>query len=884
MAIPLHLAVHVLGLTVALALTATSRRSRGSDGWLGFALGGLMLAASYVVTGALIAPDHAWPVYLRAAGYAALAVGAAGRLVGAGAGVVVAAPMTAHVTAAVAAVMAALAAIRGIVGRGQATFLLGTGLALWAAADLLVRTHATGAASLSLAGSVAVGWWTLRQVRTSLLSRFVASFVGVLLVAVVALASAGGVVFVSDLQADQTATLEAAAEARVEQFTVEWPREMLATGGALAGASLANEISSAVSGEIADLDARSRTIAGRLPGIDVVVLVESGGRVVGSWDAGAQQGPLELADESVIAGDPVVTEVLRGATQAANVIALGERDILSVGAVVVAPTAGGEPRLDLRTGVLVLGRRVTDPRVVAGIDELTGADATILVGGSVAVSTLSRETSAALANLVSTSPSAGLSDVAGTSRFVAAEAVRGTDGQPFGTLVLSVEAGTLAAVEESFVRTAFVTTVVGLLVALVLASVVASRTARPVRRITDAAERVAGGDLGTRVSVDRPDEVGRLATAFNDMTGSLSERDAALRRAAAVEAELRGRLEAVTGSMGEALLAVDADGKVVTVNPAAATLLGRSPSRLVGRDIRRVLRGTDPAGTPLHEVLGGPEDDASRATRGVVGRGRDATSVAATAAPLLGDDGERLGRVYVLRDVTGEAEVERMKTEFLANISHELRTPLTPIKGYAEVMRSKALEPKRVAEFARAITESAERLERIVAMLVDFASLEAGRTEVNLAPTEVSTEVDEVLGRLRERYPERKLSRRIERDLPPVLADGALLRRVLDELLDNALKFSTDRVTVTARSIDDRHVRLTVRDRGSGIDAESLDVILRDFHQADGSATRRHGGLGLGLSIVQRIVDRFGGEVAVESAPDRGTDIHIILRAARSGS
>ncbi|HEX9889940.1 MAG TPA: HAMP domain-containing sensor histidine kinase, partial [Nitriliruptorales bacterium] len=233
--------------------------------------------------------------------------------------------------------------------------------------------------------------------------------------------------------------------------------------------------------------------------------------------------------------------------------------------------------------------------------------------------------------------------------------------------------------------------------------------------------------------------------------------------------------------------------------------------------------------------------------------------------------------------VTGEVEVERMKTEFLSNISHELRTPLTPIKGYAEVLRVKELSHERVTDFAGNIAESAQRLERIIAMLVDFAALEAGRMEVKLAPTPVGPEVDLVLDRWRQRLPQRRFTRRLERGLPPVQVDPDLLDRVLEELVDNAVKFSESPVRIRGRDEGDGRVRLTVHDTGSGIEEDELVTILRDFHQADGSATRRYGGLGLGMSIVQRIVERFNGEVLIESDFGEGTDVHLLLPVAEQG-
>ena len=878
-AIPLHLTVHVLGLTVALGLAAyaAARRRQASVGWGGLLLGGLLLAVSHAATGALLAGDALWPAYLRAAGYAAVAVGAAGRLVGPTLGVVALAPPTPDLAAAVAGAMAALATARGVLGRGRDVLPLAGGLLLWAVADLLTRPQPVAAAALSLAGSVAVGWWLLRRARQSLLARFVASFLVVLMILVVGVASASGFVFSLDLTHDQLSRLEDLAVAREQQVSEDWPTEMRRIAAPLTGSRLDQALTRTQEEGAAPggLDQLASTVAA-FPGVDLVVLVGREGQLLGSWSTGLA-GPLAPADARTVAGDPMVAEALQG-SEVAGLVPLGGGRLVATGLAPVAPRDDtGSPRLDRQSGALVVGRVVTDARLVDEIQGRTGADATVLVAGRAAASTLPDAQADAVAGLLAADETPRTIQVSGTERFMASAPIVDDAGDRLGTIVLTLDAGTLAGVQDASARTLFFVTVAGMLAAALLAWGASSRTTRPIRRLTDAAEAVAGGDLDVSVDVQRDDEVGRLGRSFNDMTASLAEREEDLRRAAATETALRSRLEIVTSSIGEALIAVDERGTITTANPAAAALLGTTSGRLPGRDVAAVLRGTDVTGTPLLAALGGPGHDGPAAVRATVGTGVQATPVSATAAPIRGPDGERHGRVYVLRDIRGEVEVERMKTEFLANISHELRTPLTPIKGYAEVLRAKDLGPERTADFASHISAAAARLERVIGMLVDFAALEAGRIEVSLQPTDLAEVVEEVVEEWREQQPDRTFVRRVAHDLEPVQADPALLRRVFAELVDNAVKFSDETVSILVGQEDEHTVRVTVRDRGQGISREELDTILRDFHQVDGSATRRIGGLGLGLSIVQRILFRFGADVEVASEPGRGTDVMVLL-------
>jgi PAS domain S-box-containing protein len=362
------------------------------------------------------------------------------------------------------------------------------------------------------------------------------------------------------------------------------------------------------------------------------------------------------------------------------------------------------------------------------------------------------------------------------------------------------------------------------------------------------------------------------------MAGSLRRREEDLIEAADTQRRLRTRLEAITESMNEALVAVDPDGIVITVNSTAADYFGRPADELVGADVTDLLDGLDGQGEPLFEALGGPADPRSVALRGrlFVSDGA-AMDVAASAAPLIDDR----GRVYVLRDITGEAQVERMKTEFISNISHELRTPLTPVKAYAALLASRPDMPRdKLQIVADQLQTSSGQLERIIDMLVTFAALEAGRVELASTRVDLRSLVDGVLGRWREQYPTRTFRRRLRKDTPAVDTDPRLLAQVLDELIDNARKFSEGPIDVHAERADGDRVRLTVKDRGSGIPEEDLAHVSRDFHQVDGSTTRHYGGLGLGLAIVERTLVLLDGRLEIESEVGQGTHVHVLLPVA----
>jgi signal transduction histidine kinase len=866
-AIPLHLGVHVLGLAVAAGLTAIAlMERRDHPGRPGVAVGGILLLLSHLVTGALLAEAGEWPLLLRTAGYTALAVGAAGRLAG-GAAVVVAVPPLAHLAAALAGLAAAMATARGVLGRGRGVAALAAGVVLWAAGDLFVVTRPGLAAGLSVTGSLAVGAWVLtRAGAASLAGRFVGAALAVLVLLTVGLGAASSVLYTTDLRAEQAERLEAVSLSRATEVGDGWPRELETTASLLTGSRLLAAVREA--SEAGDLDDRAGTIVS-LPGIDVALVTDAAGEPLGA----ARSGEAELggADAATLAGDRTSEIALAGDT-ARGLVALGDGQLLAVGTTPVAPTdADGAPERDRILGVLLVGRVLTADALVERVAADTGADAAMVVDGRTVTSTLPTAAGPDVAAV----RSHGAVEVAGEERTVAAAPLVSPDGTELASLVLALPAGAATDVAESATRSTFLVATLGLLAASGLAVAVSRRVTDPVRRLTHAAERVAGGDLSTRVAVERRDEVGRLAGAFDDMTVALATREADLRDAAVTQSSLRERLEAVTAAMGEALIAVDGRGRVTLANPAAADLLAVADPAAEELPVDALLRGTADAGVPLLDAIGPAGSRRTASARGLLPDGR---VVAVTAAPLLDEDG-RVGRVYVLRDVTSEVAADRLRTEIVANVSHELRTPLTPIVGYLELLRSRDLPAERVRDFAEQGAQAADRLQKIVEKFIDLADLEAGNTPVEIEEVEVGMLVADALDRWATRADGDRLRRRVRRGLPRVAVDPRLVGRVLDELIENATKFSEGPVRLLADLDGDGTVRLVVRDEGEGIDAEEIDRVLADFEQADGSATRSVGGLGLGLSIVQRMLARLDADLTLSPGPRGGTDAALRLRA-----
>jgi signal transduction histidine kinase len=239
--------------------------------------------------------------------------------------------------------------------------------------------------------------------------------------------------------------------------------------------------------------------------------------------------------------------------------------------------------------------------------------------------------------------------------------------------------------------------------------------------------------------------------------------------------------------------------------------------------------------------------------------------------------------VQVRRRARRANAVERMKTELLSNISHELRTPLTPVRGYAEILRTRNLPPEKVRKYAEAILGAAEQLESVVNILVSFAAMEGGRIDVRRDAVEVGPMLSDLTERWQSRAPAHVLSTRAD-GVPHALFDVRLMKLAVDQLIDNAVKFSPQGGLITVRAaVAGQELEISVDDQGVGIADGKLETIFESFRQGDGSSTRRFGGLGLGLSLVARVAAIHGGEVRVQTKPRVGSTftLAIPLRAAR---
>lgn len=741
---------------------------------------------------------------------------------------------------------------------------------------------ATVAAWAALAGAAGIGASLYGASRRSVSARVVAGAAGMLLAVVLALSIALSSVVAGNVE-DEAVRRNAARAATVAELVSKEQNNAIRSARLLWANLKTSERLRGRLGALADAPAESPEVRRALDGLSDVlftngpllyVTVRDGapGPVVARVDIGA-------ADAVTLAASPVVSEAIASNTEdpRGSVQTVGDL-ALSVGvAPVIEPIATGGTRV---VGAVVATTRLDRAWLAA---RAPGDDVALVARGHVIDFIGTRPGTAAVAAARRALTAAAPSTRSTGDVFVAASPVLLPDGTPELAVVTTSPAGAAASVRESLFRTLFLVALGAAAAGLALATLLGERIGAGLRTLTVAARGIQRGDLSVRANVTSDDEVGELGAAFDTMAGSIETLAADLRRAAADEARQRGRVEAIVAGMGEALVAVDADGTVAVFNHAAEALTGVPAADAIGRPAVDVLALVSPDGEDLTPRLARPATAPWGGPAEVVRSTGEHVPVAVSAGGLRASTGELDGAVLVLRDMRREREIEQMKTDFLSNISHELRTPLTPIKGYAELLRTREVDREKAVGFLDGILEASDRLERVIDLLVSFAAMSAGRVTVHAEPLRVRDVLDRAVQRWARRAGDtHALRRRVARDVGEIVADRRLLDRSLDELIDNALKYSPGggRIELRAVRADNGNgpaVALAVSDRGVGIPPDRIEAIRAAFTQADGSATRQFGGLGLGLAYVERIAQAHGGTLTVESAPGRGSTFAIVL-------
>ncbi len=393
---------------------------------------------------------------------------------------------------------------------------------------------------------------------------------------------------------------------------------------------------------------------------------------------------------------------------------------------------------------------------------------------------------------------------------------------------------------------------------------------KPFRDMTSRAARITSGQHEERFHGGAWVESRALANSLNEMSQHLVEQ---IER----NSGERNQLRAILGAMAEGVVAVGAGQRILFANVAAGRMLDFDPSSSIGRPLYEMTR--QPA---AHAVLDKAFASGQPYREEIEFKKPATQHLSMFVAPLV----DSPGAILVLDDISELRRLERLRQEFVANVSHELKTPLTVMKACVETLQDGAVEdPEARGPFLQLIAEGAERLHALILDLLSLARIESGEEVLEFDDLLVGEVVEFCLERFRPRAEAKRLTLEAQPSSVPlaVWADREAFSQILDNLVDNAIKYTPEGGTIRVHWVSrENELELSVEDTGPGIPERDLSRIFERFYRVDKARARQLGGTGLGLSIVKHLAQAMNGSISASSKLGHGSIFTISLPKPKS--
>ncbi|HSJ38493.1 MAG TPA: ATP-binding protein [Planococcus sp. (in: firmicutes)] len=439
-----------------------------------------------------------------------------------------------------------------------------------------------------------------------------------------------------------------------------------------------------------------------------------------------------------------------------------------------------------------------------------------------------------------------------------------TSEELHGTVFMYQSLEVMNRTAERTTNIVFLSAFIALLLTTFFAFFLSSRITSPLRKMREGAFELAKGNFDTRVKSTSKDEIGQLATAFNQM-------GAQLKHHLEVISQEKEQLSSILTSMADAVITFNQDKTVLLSNPPAEKLMQYW-----------VLKKTIPDGKPLPAELVHMLDHVLHFEEEVEEELEiEGDYYAISFSPLYSGESVR-GAVAVLHNMTEQHQLEKLREDFIANVSHELRTPIAMLQGYSEAILDDvgATEEER-REMTKIIYEESQRMGRLVTDLLNLARLESGQMRLYKNVVQINGVIERMTLKFSQAAKESGVELLFETEIDDWTAaelDEDRIEQVMTNLIDNALRHTPEGGRVIVRAGEQGNfVKITVNDTGSGIPPEDMAFVFERFYKADKARTLGKGGTGLGLAIASNIVKAHGGMIDVESELGQGTSFYFLL-------
>ena len=435
----------------------------------------------------------------------------------------------------------------------------------------------------------------------------------------------------------------------------------------------------------------------------------------------------------------------------------------------------------------------------------------------------------------------------------------------------------LAEVEQSISNLTLVM-VVGLVILFVIAALASYRIAlgltKPLERITQVAKRIKSLDYRARVEGNKQDEIGELGNAINAMAESLQIQMTRIK-------QNENHLQSVLANMINGIVLMDQTGKILIMNNQAEQILGISARQLIGKHYSSIKQQYE-----LLQLIHEGFDSKTFIHEEITFYYPEERLLELNLVPITEGYQEYGGLLLVLQDVSAIRRLERMRSEFVANVSHELKTPIAAVKGFAETLPGGAVKDEETTiSFLQIIYDESERLNRLIGDILELSKIESRRARLILTPVEIYQFMADTIQLLDVSAKNKQLI--ISLDGPRELyieADEDRLRQIFVNLLSNAISYTPEggNINIKLEAPTEDVVRIAITDTGVGIPEKDLPRIFERFYRVDKARSRISGGTGLGLSIVKHLVDMHKGTISVTSEVGVGSTFIVELQTIHS--
>ncbi|MFN3530967.1 MAG: two-component system histidine kinase PnpS [Candidatus Brocadia sp.] len=421
---------------------------------------------------------------------------------------------------------------------------------------------------------------------------------------------------------------------------------------------------------------------------------------------------------------------------------------------------------------------------------------------------------------------------------------------------------------ESDIKTIILYILLTFAITLVIGFVLMRINTSPLLNITQIAQNFARGNFARKAEIASSDEMGDLANAINAMGAELQSR-------MQIILDDKNKLDAIMAHMGDAIITIDLQERIILINNAAKTMFGISKVVLDKDYLWEKIRNEKLCNL-AREII---KTQATR-TSEIEIPSPEKKLLQIHLSPIQIDK-NTYGILMVFHDITELRKLENTRREFVANVSHELRTPLASIKGYVEtLLGNNALRHEDIQEFLTIIMKHTQRLDNLIKDILELSRLDSHDLTIELHNLDIHPCIDAIFSQYQEHCAGKNQTFELDipHPLPTIETNEYLLRQLLTNLLDNAIKYTPKggRIGLKVEPIN-KSVRFEISDTGIGIPQEHIPRIFERFYRVDPARSREMGGTGLGLSIVKHIVHLHHGSIKVESTVNVGSKFIITI-------